>query len=95
MILLVPLYLFTRCIFNSDDADNNMINETGTVKFIQSEGGFYGLVADNGKKYDPINLEQEFQEDGLRVRFEAKIRNDLASIHLWGILIEILKIEKL
>jgi len=71
------------------------ISGTGTIKFIYLEGGFYGIIGDNGDHYDPINLNQEFQVDGLRVRFEAKIRDDLASFHMWGTIIEIIKIEKL
>ncbi|MFQ5770051.1 MAG: hypothetical protein ACE5HX_05920 [bacterium] len=93
IILLLPLFLLTGCIFGSDD--DNIINVTGTVKFIQLEGGFFGIIGDNGKQYDPINLAPEYQQDGLRVRFEAKKRNDLASVHMWGILVEILEIRKL
>jgi dienelactone hydrolase len=70
------------------------VSGTGTVKYINNvEGGFYGIVADDGNNYDPINLGQEFKEDGLRIYFEAKIRNDIASIHMWGTLIEILAIK--
>ncbi|MFQ5865773.1 MAG: hypothetical protein ACE5IW_11150 [bacterium] len=72
-----------------------MINETGTITFIQLEGGFYGIVGDNGENYLPVNLASEFQEDGLRVRFEARIRDDLASIYMWGTLIQIIEIAKL
>jgi hypothetical protein len=77
-----------------DDKTSN-ISRTGTVKFNDFEGGFYGIISDAGEHYDPINLGKEFQVDGLRVRFEAKIRKDLGSIHMWGTLIEIIKIEKL
>ncbi|MFQ6114636.1 MAG: DUF333 domain-containing protein, partial [bacterium] len=71
IILLMPLCAFGNCIFSSDD--DNIIDDTGTVKFIQLEGGFYGIVADNGKNYLPINLAPEFKVDRLRVRFKAKI----------------------
>lgn len=93
IILLMPLCAFGNCIFSSDD--DNIIDDTGTVKFIQLEGGFYGIVADNGKNYLPINLAPEFKVDRLRVRFKAKIRDDLASIYMWGTIIEILRIEEL
>ena len=45
------------------------------------------------KTYDPMNLDQTYQEDGLRVRFQAKIRQDMASIYMWGTIIELTKIE--
>ncbi len=71
------------------------INGTGTVRFIPIEGGFYGIVGNDGEHYDPINLGKEFQVDGLRVRFEAKKRDDQASFHMWGTLIEIINIERI
>jgi len=83
------------CLDMDKGRDKDIISGTGTIKYIDLEGGFYGIIADNGERYDPINLNQEFQVDGLRVRFEAKIRDDIVGIHMWGVLIEILKIEKL
>jgi hypothetical protein len=72
-----------------------VVSETGTVKYIDLEGGFYGIISDDGQQYDPMNLDQTYQKDGLRIRFQAKIRPDIASIHMWGIIIELTKIEKL
>jgi hypothetical protein len=69
------------------------ISGTGTVKFVQLEGSFYGIVGDDNKQYEPMNLDQTYQKDGLRVRFQAKIRQDMASIYMWGKIIEITKIE--
>jgi hypothetical protein len=75
--------------------DERQVSGTGTVKRIELEGGFYGIVSDDNKNYDPINLSQSFQTDGSRVRFKAKIREDLASTHMWGTMIEITEIERL
>jgi hypothetical protein len=72
-----------------------MVSGTGTVKFIDLEGGFYGIIGDDGSKYDPINLGLQFKEDGLRIRFEANVRKDVAGIHMWGTIVDITKIEKL
>ena len=71
------------------------VSGTGTVTYVDLEGGFYGIIGDDGERYDPINLSQTCQEDGLRVRFNAKIRDDVASTHMWGTMVEITKIEKL
>lgn len=90
-LLLVALTVATLVGCGREEA----ISGTGTVKFVELEGGFYGIVGDDGKKYDPINLEQTYQEDGLRVRFQAKIRQDISSIHMWGTIIELTKIETL
>jgi hypothetical protein len=40
-------------------------------------------------------LRAEFQREGLRVRFEAKIRADVGGIHMVGPVVEIIQIEKL
>ena len=74
--------------------ENGTVRGTGTIKFISIEGGFYGIVGDDGKNY-LANLPPEFKEDGLRVRFEGKIRDEMASIQMWGPIIETTKIEKL
>lgn len=94
LVLLVDCRSETKGT-NEGRGTEDIISGTGTVKFIDLEGGFYGIVGDDGKKYDPTNLDQQFKEDGLRVRFEAKIRRDIASIHMWGTIIELTKIEKL
>jgi inhibitor of cysteine peptidase len=71
------------------------VSETGIVKYIDLEGGFYGIVGDDDQQYEPMNLDQTYQQDGLHVSFQARIREDIASIHMWGKIIEITKIEKL
>ena len=72
-------------------------NRSTTIVFNDFEGGFYGIIVDNGfepfNKLDPINLPPEFMEDGLRVRFKAKLRPDLYSFHMWGIMVKIINIE--
>jgi hypothetical protein len=73
----------------------NYVSGTGTIKFLYFEGGFYGIVGDDGKHYDPGSLDQEFQIDGLRVKFEAEPLNDMATIHMWGTPVSIIRIEKL
>jgi hypothetical protein len=61
----------------------------GTIRFVDLEGGFFGILGDDGGDYDPIDLPVAFAADGLRVSIEARVRSDLVSSHLWGKLIEI------
>jgi hypothetical protein len=75
--------------------DQNIVSQTGTIVFLDFEGGFYGIFSDDGEHYDPINLSKEFQVDGLRVRFEVKILQDVVSFHMWGKVVSISHIEKL
>ncbi|MTI87076.1 MAG: hypothetical protein FH748_03815 [Balneolaceae bacterium] len=67
----------------------------GTVQYIDLEGGFWAIKDGQGKTYDPMNLPERFQQEGLKVYTKAKIRNDMASIHMAGPIIEIHTIKNL
>lgn len=67
----------------------------GTVRYLSFEGGFYGIAADSGANYDPLNLPAEFAVDGLRVKFDGRERPDRGSLHMWGVVFEITKIARL
>jgi hypothetical protein len=73
----------------------DILSGTGTINHIDLEGGFYGLIADDGQKYLPKDLPREFRVDGLRVRFQIKILTGVATIYMWGTPVEVLSIEKL
>lgn len=93
--LLLIFTLLVGCDSN-DQSDNNNNNDivtfAGTVEFKDLEGGFFAIDADDGQGYDPINLPAELSVDGLRVQVTARIRNDMASIRMYGIIIEITEI---
>ncbi|MCK4430776.1 MAG: hypothetical protein KAW19_05685 [Candidatus Aminicenantes bacterium] len=110
-LLFLCLFLFFVFIFYSCKSpfsenfgeilrEGDIIEGTGTITYIGVEGGFYGIITandghwDNGH-WDPINLRSEFTVDGLRVKFKAKIRDDLHSYHMWGRIIELIYIKKL
>lgn len=90
-LLFIVVSLLQSCTVENDDA----VKITGTIVFLSFEGGFYGITGDDGKHYDPTNLSTEFQKDGLRVRFEAKKLEGMASYHQWGTLVELITIHKL
>jgi hypothetical protein len=68
---------------------------TGTVTYVDLEGGFFALAADSGENYDPINLPADCAIDGLRVWVSAEACADQASIHMYGTLIRVLEIRPL
>ncbi len=88
IILIVVIVGFSGCTDNNTD-------ETGTIQYNDFEGGFYGIVGDDGEAYDPINIPTEFEEDGLRVKYTIKILEDQVGFHMWGTIVEIIEIEKL
>lgn len=93
MVLGLSLGLMA-CASSAPTTDGDVIEETGTVQFVELEGGFYGIVTDDGQRYDPTNLAEAYQEDGLRVRFRARERDDMASIRMWGSIVEIISIQR-
>ena len=71
----------------------DLIEGTGTIQYIDLEGGFYGIVSDDGESYEVKDIPSEYLEDGLMVKFVAKKSETQASIYQWGIIIEIIEIE--
>ncbi len=74
--------------------NGQLIREEGTIQYIPVEGGFYGIVSSNGRRYDPVNLDPEFRQDALKVRFSGRVLKDRASFHMWGAVFEIQSISK-
>ncbi len=68
---------------------------TGTVKFIDIEGGFYGIISDDGTKLDPLNLSVDYQEDGLRIKAGISIKKNVVTIRMWGTPVQINQIQKI
>jgi inhibitor of cysteine peptidase len=56
----------------------------GTITYVSLEGGFFGIVGDDGKNYLPLNLDKQYEQDGLRVAFEYEPVKDVATIQMWG-----------
>lgn len=94
-ILGVTLVIISSIVLSGCVEKDNIVMGTGKIKLIPLEGEFYGIVANNGKHYDPINLAPEFREDGLHVAFSLRILENQTNVHMWGTLVEILSITKL
>ena len=62
---------------------------TATVTYIDLEGGFYGLVTQDGERYLPTNLAVEQQTDGTILTFKTKAVTDVMTIQQWGTLVEL------
>lgn len=96
--IIVILFLFLMIVMGASGCscgNISVISKTGTMKHIELNGWFYGIVSDDGKEYEVTNLDSTFQEDDLRVRFDAKILENAESIHMWGTVVEITNIEKI
>jgi hypothetical protein len=72
----------------------NEVSGAGTVVYIDLEGGFYGIIASDGSEYLPLNLPEEYQENGISVVFEGVIREDMYTIQQWGTPLDITMIQE-
>ena len=90
---LIGLALLFSVFGACAEDDGEKLEFTGVLVWKEFEGGFFTIDADNGKKYDPVDLPEDFKEDGLRVHVVARPRPEMAGIHMYGTLIEIIKIE--
>jgi len=67
----------------------------GTIRRINLSGGFWGIEADNGQKYAPVDdLPDAIKQDGLRVKAELSPAQ-VFSIMMWGENVKVTHIEKL
>ena len=76
-----------------DTAGNaTFVAANGTVTYIDLEGGFYGIIADDGGRYLPLGLEERYRVDGMRITFAGKIARDTVTIQQWGTPVDIIAI---
>jgi len=68
---------------------------SGTVTYQNLEGGFYGIIGDDGQKYEPLNLDAKYQKDGLRVAFDAIVAKDAVSTRMWGTPVNLAEVEEI
>lgn len=70
-----------------------LIWHNATVRYFEFEGGFYGLVTEDGQKLLPMNLSEKYQHDGTKVKVQGDLVKDIMSLHQWGELFNINEIE--
>ena len=80
-----------------DSPEDSIITGTGTIQYINLEGGFYGIVVDEtNEKYDPgDSLPEDVRIDGLNVQFEVATKENTFTTRMWGTRVEVISIEPL
>lgn len=74
---------------------DNTITFFGEVRYVELEGGFFGIVTDDGTKFFPQYLDNNFKQDGLNVRVTALLQEEVFGIQMWGAPIQIVNIQAL
>ena len=68
---------------------------TGTVEYLNVEGGLFAIHASDGTTYNPVNLPDSFKIDKMAIEADARRREDLVSPAMIGPLVELLRIRPL
>jgi hypothetical protein len=99
-LIFAMLYLAAGCAPHREppEAAGARANEeirsfVAEVQWIPLEGGFFGLVAEDGSRFLPLNLPEDFRRHGLKVRVEGEPKQ-VMTIHMWGMPLEIRRIER-
>jgi len=74
-------------------ADMNQLSFIATVKYMNFEGGFFGVISEEGKHWLPLNLNKEFQQEGAVIKVKGKAVKDMMTIQQWGTPFSITHIE--
>jgi len=64
-----------------------------TVEFLNLEGGCWTIAPSEHVYYLPLNLPDQFRQDGLKVRVELLRRDDYGSVCMVGSVVQILSIH--
>lgn len=78
---------------SSAQLTNVPFNIEGKVVYLAMEGGFYGIISNEGRKYLATNLPGMFQQNNLILRGKAILQPNTLGIHQWGEYIQLLDIS--
>ncbi|MTI95471.1 MAG: hypothetical protein FH749_08265 [Firmicutes bacterium] len=86
---IVVSLVFLLLIGGAVIAGNLMRDLTGTMTYVELEGGFWA-VESGDELYIPTNLDDEYMKEGLVVSFKVVERPDMVGIHMSGTYVEII-----
>ena len=101
--LLVAALILSACAGTDKNAwvelrsgpatDRPIVQINGTVVRSDLEGGLYLLRGAEGTNYNPTNLPDAFRVDGQAIEATAQRRDDLVSIGMVGVIVDLLRIR--
>jgi hypothetical protein len=90
----IKLFVFFSIVITLGFLNTECLNSqstvlTGKVVYLSFEGGFFGILGDDGVHYEPMNLSPEYKKENLKIKFTAKVRDDIMSTKQWGTIVDI------
>ncbi|MFA3789825.1 hypothetical protein AB6T38_01775 [Aliiglaciecola sp. SL4] len=68
-----------------------MLTITGTIVYKGMEGGFFGLDANDGKKYMPRGMNKEMLKNGMIVQVKGYILTDVLTFQQYGQVLKVVE----
>ncbi len=106
LLLILVLLAFSFILFSCKMQVNNLRSDNKVVEDVQDvipfkgrvvyrsfEGGFWGIISDDGQHYDPLALPPQFQIEGLRVTGKVRLRKNVFHFHMWGTIVELIELK--
>lgn len=95
LVLLLLLYSMACAVPQPNSKiDLSKVQNIGQIKLVDSNNKTYAIYTKDGKSYLPLNLEEKFKKEGLKVVFEGTIDTSrLKNIRVAGFPISIDKIR--
>jgi len=78
----------------SDKGNKVVYQYRGTVKYLNLEGGFFGIVTDKGQKFLPMKIvDKSVLQDGAIIEFSGDRIVGMMTIQQWGTPFEVTKVK--
>ena len=66
-----------------------MIVKKCTSTYVELEGGFWGLIDQEGNQYKPIHFYEQLKTPNIQFKISMK-QVDIMSFHMWGMDVKII-----
>jgi hypothetical protein len=63
----------------------------GIISFHKIEGGFWGLVSTENKKWRFVHLPDKYQQEGLQAKLTVRLVDEVVSFIMWGKPVEVIE----
>jgi hypothetical protein len=75
-------------------AKRDRVSLVGTIHHVDAEGGVYVIRTEGGKQYRLVELPDEFRKEGLGVRLDGLLHDDVLTKDMAGQAVDIVEIQK-
>ena len=94
-LLVLILLSYSTCVTSNEEVKPVPLKEQAktkvksswhkvTVRFLDFEGGFYGLMTEGGERLLPKGLPKKYKIDGTILKVKGYFNEDMVTIHQWG-----------